>query len=155
MEGMNQAIETGSEGSGEPRRPEGRSGLPEGTANEVALPQRRRFTREYKMRILAEADRCRKPGEIGMLLRREGLHSSHLVAWRKLRQKLAVKAPAIKRGRPAVPVNPLAAENARLQRINARLELRLRKVEGLLELQKKASEILGIELPPNDLDETD
>lgn len=140
--------------SGEPRRPEGRSGLPE--ASEVALPQRRRFTREYKMRILAEADRCKKPGEIGMLLRREGLHSSHLVSWRKLRQKLADKAPAIKRGRPAVSVNPLAAENARLQRINARLELRLRKVEGLLELQKKASEILGIELPPHDeLDETD
>jgi transposase len=140
MEAMNQGIERSSEG----------------VSTEVALPQRRRFTREYKMRILEEADRCKKPGEIGMLLRREGLHSSHLVAWRKLRRGLAGKAPAIKRGRPAVPVNPLAAENARLQRINARLELRLRKVEGLLELQKKASEILGIDLPPHDeLDERD
>jgi transposase len=154
MEAMNQELKRGLEGSGEPRRPEGRSGSPEAT--EVALPRRRRFTREYKLRIVEEADRSKKPGEIGLLLRREGLHSSHLVVWRKLRRKLAGKAPAIKRGRPAVPVNPLSAENARLQRINARLELRLRKVEGLLELQKKASEILGIELPPHDeLDETD
>lgn len=156
MEAMNQDMERVLEGSGEPRRPEGRSGLPEAADPEVvAVARRRRFTREYKLGIVEQADRCRQPGEIGMLLRREGLHSSHLVSWRKLRQKLAGKAPAIKRGRPAVPVNPLAGEVARLQRVNARLELRLRKVEGLLELQKKASEILGIDLPPNDLGEMD
>ena len=130
------------------------SGLPDPEV--VAVAKRRSFTREYKIRILEEADRCRQPGEVGMLLRREGLHSSHLVAWRKLRRSLAGKAREIKRGRPAKLVNPLSIENARLQRVNARLELRLRKVEGLLELQKKASEILSIELPPrDDLDEKD
>jgi transposase len=112
----------------------------------VAVAKRRSFTREYKMRIVEEADRCKQPGEVGMLLRRERLHSSHLVAWRKLRREAARKAPGAKRGRKPVAVNPLAAENARLNRENARLELRNRKLEGLIELQKKASELLGIEL---------
>ena len=113
----------------------------------VAVAKRRSFTREYKMRIVEEADRCRQAGEVGMLLRRERLHSSHLVAWRKLRQEAARKAPSAKRGRKPAAVNPLAAENARLHRENARLELRNRKLEGLIDLQKKASELLGIEFP--------
>jgi len=112
----------------------------------VAVAKRRSFTREYKMRIVEEADRCRQPGEVGMLLRRERLHSSHLATWRKLRQEAARKAPGAKRGRRPVAVNPLAAENARLHRENARLELRNRKLEGLIDLQKKVSEVLGIEL---------
>jgi transposase-like protein len=82
-----------------------------------------------------------------MLLRREGLHSSHLVAWRKLRREAARKAGQIKRGRKPVAVKPQAAENVRLSRENARLALRNRKLEGLIDLQKKASELLGIELP--------
>jgi transposase-like protein len=113
----------------------------------VAVARRRSFTREYKVRIVEEADRCKQPGEVGMLLRRERLHSSHLVAWRKLRQEAARKAPGAKRGRKPVAVNPLAAENARLNRENARLELRNGKLEGLIDLQKKASELLEIELP--------
>lgn len=157
MEAMNREMETALEGSGEPRRPEGRSGLPEAADPEVvAVARRRRFTREYKLGIVEQADRCRQPGEIGMLLRREGLNSSHLTNWRKLRREAARLGPETKRGRKPAPVNPLSAENARLERVNARLQLRLRKVEGLLELQKKASEILGIELPPHDeLDEKD
>ena len=113
----------------------------------VAVAKRRSFRREYKMRIVEEADRCKQPGEVGMLLRREGLHSSHLTAWRNLRREAARKAGEIKRGRKPVAVNPLAAEVARLNRENARLALRNRKLEGLIELQKKASELLGIELP--------
>lgn len=113
----------------------------------VAVAKRRSFTREYKMRIVEEADRCKQPGEVGMLLRREGLHSSHLTAWRKLRREAARKASGGKRGRKPVAVNPLAAEVARLNRENARLALRNRKLEGLIELQKKASELLGIEFP--------
>jgi transposase len=113
----------------------------------VAVAKRRSFTREYKMRIVEEVDRCRHPGEVGMLLRRERLYSSHLATWRKLRQEAARKAPSAKRGRKPVAVNPLAAEVTRLNRENARLELRNRKLEGLIELQKKASELLGIELP--------
>src|SRR5450756_1828941 len=99
------------------------------------------------MRIVEEADRCRQPGEVGMLLRRERLHSTHLAAWRKLRQEVARKAPGAMRGRKPVAVNPLAKEIARLSRENARLELRNRKLEGLIDLQKKASELLGIEFP--------
>ena len=136
---------------------EGRSGLAEAAPERppadpevVAVAKRRRFSREYKLRIVEEADRRKRPGEVGMLLRREGLHSSHLVAWRRLRQKAARKAGETRRGRKRAPVNPLAAENARLARENARLQLRLRKVEALIELQKKASEILGIELPHRD-----
>lgn len=113
----------------------------------VAVARRRSFTREYKIRIVEEADRCRQPGEVGMLLRREKLHSTHLAAWRKLRQEAARKAPGVKRGRKPVTVNPLAAEVARLSRENARLELRNRKLEGLIDLQKKASALLGIDLP--------
>ena len=96
---------------------------------------------------MEEADRCKQVGEVGMLLRREGLHSSQLTGWRKLRREAARKAPGGKRGRKPVAVNPLAAEVARLNRENARLALRNRKLEGLLELQKKASELLGIEFP--------
>lgn len=120
----------------------------------VAVARRRTFTREYKMRIVEEVDRCKQPGEVGMLLRRERLHSSNLVAWRKLRQEAARKAPRAKRGRKPVAVNPLAVEVARLNRENSRLALRNRKLEGLIDLQKKASELLGIELPaPPESDE--
>src|SRR5450756_1315707 len=79
----------------------GREALAAPDPEVVAVAKRRSFTREYKMRIVEEADRCRQPGEVGMLLRRERLHSSHLVAWRKLRRSLAGKAREIKRGRPA------------------------------------------------------
>ena len=121
----------------------------------VAVAKRRSFTRGYKMRIVEEADRCKQPGEVGMLLRRERLHSSLLVAWRKLRREAARNAPGGKRGRKPVAVNPLAAEVARLSRENARLELRNRKLEGLIDLQKKASELLGIEFPaPPESDES-
>ena len=80
-----------------------------------------------------------------MLLRREGLHSSHLVAWRRLRREAARKASETKRGRRPAPVTPLAAEVARLRGENARLQLRLRKAEGLLEVQKKLAAILESE----------
>ncbi len=127
--------------------PSGREALGAPDPEVVPVAKRRLFTREYKMRIVEEADGSRQPGEVGMLLRREGLHSSHLTAWRKLRREAARKAGEIRRGRKRVAVNPLAAENVRLNRENARLALRNRKLEGLIELQKKASELLGIELP--------
>lgn len=158
MESMSEV--RGNLEGGEPRRPagglgEGRSGSPASTDPEVVgVARRRKFPREYKLRIVEAADRCKKPGEVGMLLRREGLHSSHLVAWRRLRREWVRKAEQVKRGRKKMPVNPLAAENARLDRENTRLQLRLRKAEALLELQKKASEILGIELQP-EIDEKD
>jgi transposase-like protein len=112
---------------------------------------RRRFGAEYKARILREADQATAPGQLGALLRREGLSSSHLAAWRKQRDAASLEALAPKRrGRKAAPHSPLVEENKRLAREVAHLHRKLRRTEAILDVQKKLSEILGIELPPND-----
>jgi transposase-like protein len=117
-------------------------------------PVRRRFTAEYKLRILREADRCTQLGQIGALLRREGLYSSHLTTWRQQREAgtLAGLAPK-RRGRKASPDAPLVADNDRLRRENHRLTAKLRQAETIIEVQKKLSELLGIPLPPPDSNE--
>jgi transposase len=114
-------------------------------------PVRRRFTAEYKLRILHEADRCTASGQLGALLRREGLYSSHLTAWRRQRDEgtLAGRTPK-RRGRKANPDAPLIAENERLKRETQRLAAKLRQAETIIEVQKKLSEMLGIPLPPPD-----
>ena len=108
---------------------------------------RRRFTAEYKLQVLREADACAAPGELGALLRREGLYSSHLTTWRRQREAgtLAALAPK-KRGRSGAPASPLARRVAELERDKARLERRLKQAETIIEVQKKVSEILGIPL---------
>ena len=112
---------------------------------------RRRFTAEYKLRILREADTCAGAGEVGALLRREGLYSSHLTTWRRQREHGALAALTPKtRGRPAAPVSPLARRVAELEREKARLEGRLKQAETIIEVQKKVSEILGIPLKTPD-----
>ena len=110
-------------------------------------PTRRRFTVEYKLRILAEADRCTELGQIGEVLRREGLYSSHLSNWRRQRDEgvLAGLKPK-RRGRKAKCKNPLADEVAQLQRKNRRLEEKLRQAELIIDVQKKVSEMLNIPL---------
>ena len=102
-------------------------------------PVRRRFTVEYKMRILAEADACTEPGMLGELLRREGLYSSYLTTWRRQRDDgvLAGLTPK-RRGRKAKPKNPLADENQRLQRENERLKEQFRQAELIIDVQKKS-----------------
>ena len=80
----------------------------------VERPKRRRYTAEYKLRIVREADACTRPGEIGALLRREGLYTSHLTYWRKQRDAGALKGLPQPRGRPKP--HPLEAENAELRR---------------------------------------
>jgi transposase-like protein len=114
-------------------------------------PVRRRFTAEYKLRILHEADRSTASGQLGALLRREGLYSSLLSTWRQQRDQgtLAGLTPK-RRGRKANPDAPLIAENQRLQRETQRLAAKLRQAETIIEVQKKLSEILGIPLPPSD-----
>ena len=109
--------------------------------------RRRRFTAEYKRKILAEADACTKPGEIGALVRREGLYSSHLTEWRRARERgaLAALAPK-KRGPAAKKPDPLARRIAELEREVARANRRAERAEGLVELQKKVAELLGIQL---------
>jgi transposase-like protein len=112
---------------------------------------RRRFTAEYKLRILHEADRCTASGQLGALLRREGLYSSLLSTWRQQRAEgtLAGLTPK-RRGRKANPDAPLIAENERLKRETQRLAAKLRQAETIIEVQKKLSEMLGIPLPPSD-----
>ena len=113
----------------------------------MAKPTRRRFTAEYKLRVLREADACTRRGEVGGLLRREGLYSSNLTAWRKQREKGELEELKQKRRGPLPrQKHPLAEKLRVLERENARLKRRAERAEGLVELQKKVSEILGIEL---------
>ncbi len=115
---------------------------------------RRKHTAKYKLRILAEADACTQPGEIGALLRREGLYSSNLTAWRRQREKGLLQAMTPKkRGRKDKQKNPLAKHVARLENENRRLQLKLRKAELIIEAQKKMAEILGIAQDLNESDE--
>ena len=117
-------------------------------ANEVvAKAARRRFTAAAKLRVLEEADRCTKPGELGALLRREGLYTSHLSAWRQARRRgeLAGLAPRARGPKPK-PVDPRDRKIAEQAREIARLAARLERAEGLIEVQKKVSQLLGIPL---------
>ena len=114
-------------------------------------PVRRRFTAEYKLRILHEADRSTASGQLGALLRREGLYSSILSTWRQQRDEgTLVGLTPKRRGRKANPDAPLIAENQRLMRETQRLAAKLRQAETIIEIQKKLSEILGIPLPSSD-----
>jgi len=107
---------------------------------------RRRFTTAFKLRVLQEAERCDQPGQIGALLRREGLYSSHLSTWRRQRdQGILTALNPRKRGRKPRPDDPLAKRIAQLEQQNQRLHNQLRKAEIIIEAQKKISEILGID----------
>jgi len=104
----------------------------------VPKAERRRFSAEYKQRILTEADACRERGQIGALLRREGLYSSHLDKWRQQRARQTLGAQ--KRGPKS---DPQAAEIARLRRENEQLRARLQCAEHIIDAQKKLAELLG------------
>lgn len=109
--------------------------------------RRRQFSAEYKLRILREADASSEPGEIGALLRREGLYSSHLGIWRRQRDDGTLQGLAPrKRGRRTKAVNPLSKRVAELERENERLKGRLKQAEIIIDVQKKVSQILGIPL---------
>jgi len=116
---------------------------------------RRRFTAEYKLDILRQADHCRTPGDIGALLRREGLYSSHLTTWRRQRNAGALFALRPQQRGPKAVRNPLQPEIDRLCRENRGLQKRLQRAEMLLDIQKKISEILGIPLKNPELGEDD
>jgi transposase-like protein len=126
------------------RRPE----VPE--VEVMAKATRRRFTAEYKRKILREADACKEPGAIGALLRREGLYSSYLTSWRaqRARGELAGLTPK-RRGPAPKPKNPLAAKVAALERAVSREKARADRAEALVELQKKVAALLGTALPQN------
>jgi len=112
------------------------------------MPQakRRRFSAEYKLRVLAEADGCTQPGETGALLRREGLYSSHLTTWRRQRDEGQLQGlSGKKRGRKA---ERPASELFRLRRENEQLQARLQQAETIIDVQKKLCGLLGLSAEP-------
>ena len=122
-----------------------------GTERDVevaAKAQRRRFSAEYKRRVLREAEACRRPGEVSALLRREGLYSSHLAAWRAARQRGELAAlGARRRGPTPERPDPRQKRIAELERDNRRWQARAERAEALVEVQKKLAQLLGLELP--------
>ena len=113
----------------------------------VAKPTRRQFTAAYRLRILEEADRCTEPGEVGRLLRREGLYSSHLTAWRKARRKGSLQGlSAKKRGAKPSERNPLDVKVRELEAKVARLEKELHTAHTILDVQGKVAGLLGFSL---------
>ena len=109
----------------------------------VAQAQRRRFTAEYKLRILTEADQAKGAGGVGTLLRREGLYSSLLTDWRRERNTANLQALAPQKCGPKSQQNPLAAELEQLRRENQRLAEELRKAEIVIDIQKKVAALVG------------
>ena len=147
----------GSEGErSEPERTtEPNGGRRQGVAPDpevVERPTRRKFTAQYKRRVLADV--AANPGAVGLILRREGLYSSHLTTWRMALQKAEQNAlEPKKRGPKPAPEDPYLIEKTKLNRENALLQKKLRKAELIIDLQKKVSQILGITLPA--LEESD
>ena len=125
----------------------GGSAAPRPNPEVVARAKRRRFPLGYKLKILTQTDAAKGSGEIGALLRREGLYSSHLTKWRQERKDgmLAGLTPQ-KRG-PKAKANPLAGENQKLRRDNERLADQLRKAEIVIDVQKKVAMLLGHPFP--------
>ena len=121
----------------------------------VEQAKRRSFTAKYKARILAEADACSRPGEVGELLRREGLYTSHLTYWRKQRRDGALKELSKPRGRK--PVDRRDEQIANLERKLERSEAELAKMKRVVEIQGNVSalleEMLGTNSAPRSTEE--
>ena len=113
----------------------------------TAKAKRRSFSAVYKTKILAEVEAAAGGGNIGEILRREGIYSSTLTGWRKERNAAIQSAFSQKRG-PEPKNNPFTAENEKLRRQNRRLEEELRKAEIIIDVQKKVAMLLGRPLPP-------
>jgi transposase len=117
----------------------------------VEKAKRRQYSAEYKLRILGEVDACQGKGQVGALLRREGLYSSLVSKWRQQGEQGSLEGlGSHKRGPKG---DPQAAEMARLKRENERLRERLRKAELIIEVQKKVAQMLGAPIAEHDLDE--
>ncbi|MCG6535386.1 MAG: transposase [Syntrophales bacterium LBB04] len=117
--------------------------IPEPEVLEKAI--RRKYPGEYKLQILKEADTCTQPGQLGALLRREGLYSSNLTTWRRQKQQGMLEALSPKkRGRKSLKRHPLALKVTQLERENQKLRQKLHQAETIIDVQKKISEILQI-----------
>ena len=138
-------------------QPDGTGGALAPVDSEVRqIPLRRRFSAEYKLRILRLADACTEQGSLGALLRREGLYASNLKTWRRQRDTGTLEAlEPKKRGRKPQEANPLSGEVERLRKENDRLAKKLRQAELIIDVQKKVSQILGITLDTPEKNEID
>ena len=137
------------EGTASAVREAARSGAPE-KATSPERPKRRSFTAEYKLRIVREADAAiasGAEGAVGELLRREGLYSSHLTEWRRQRETGELAGLAAKKRGPKSRKNPLADENARLQRELERTKAELAKATTVIDVQRKVAALLGEAVP--------
>lgn len=134
---------------GDPITGRASNGVAVGKTETLERPKRRTFTAEYKLQILHEADSATVPGAIGEILRREGLYSSRLTAWRQERaaSTLAGLTPK-KRGPQARKVLADAKRLQQLERENEGLRHRLKQAETIIEFQKKLNDLLGIPLSP-------
>ena len=113
----------------------------------VARPKRRRFTAEYRLRIVEEADACTESGDVGRLLRREGLYSSHLTKWREARREGSLRGlRSKKRGAKPKENNPLEPKVRELEAKVARLEKDLHTAHTILDVQGKVAGLLGFSL---------
>ena len=119
----------------------------------IARPRRRSFTAEYRRSILDQADAAPDAGAVGLLLRREGLYSSHLATWRRQRKQGGIDALASKKRGPKVVVSPLVKENREQQVVIARLTKKLKNAELIIEVQKKVAALLGNPIPNIQIDE--
>jgi transposase len=111
----------------------------------VEKAARRRFTAEYKQRIVIEADQCSQRGELGTLLRREGLYSSTVCQWRRQLQESSLSA-----SKKSTQKESPSQEITRLKRENNRLSERLRQAELIIDVQKKVSEMMQTKSPERD-----
>jgi transposase-like protein len=113
--------------------------------------ERRRFSAEYKLRIVEDADKCRNPGDVGALLRREGLYSSLLSTWREQRRQGALGELRSRKRGPKPRRSPESRQIEQLERENVRLREELRKAQVIIEVQKKVSRLLSnLETDDND-----
>jgi transposase len=126
---------------------EGGRAAPRPNPEVVARARRRRFTAEYKQKILAQTDAAKGSGDIGALLRREGLYSSHLTKWRREREDGIREGLTPQKRGPKVKADPLAGENQKLRLDNERLADQLRKAEIVIDVQKKVAMLLGRPFP--------
>jgi len=119
----------------------------------IARPHRRHFTAEYKRSIIEQADAAQDAGAVGVLLRREGLYSSHLATWKRQRKQGVIDALTPKKRGPKVVVSPLVKQNRELQAANIRLTKKLKNAELIIEVQKKVAALLGNPIPNIQIDE--
>ena len=157
MKGYSSASLAASERSGEAANEAGAEVAPTRPlapdSEVVARPRRRRFTAEYKLSILDQADAVEDIGAVGALLRREGLYSSHLGTWRRQRKQGEFDALTPKKRGPKVVVSPLVKKNREQEATIARLTKKLKNAELIIEVQKKVAALLGNPIPNIQIDE--